>query len=268
MSKIKLYQVDAFTDRLFRGNPAAVCPLRRWPSKKLLQDIAIENNLAETAFFVRKNRGYELRWFTPEAEVDLCGHATLASAHVIFRHLGYPEAEIRFETRFVGELRVRRHGEWLTLDLPSWPPQRLAKIPPQAAAGLRGARPREAHRRRDLLLVYERESQVRALRPDFAKLRDLRRWICVTAPGSGCDFVSRFFCPEGAVPEDPVTGSAHCMLTPYWAERLGKTRLSARQLSPRGGELRCELRGDRVWISGRATTYLVGEIADPGGRRR
>lgn len=260
MRKIALYQVDAFTDRLFRGNPAAVCPLERWLPDRLLQDIAVENNLAETAFFIRKGRGFELRWFTPESEVDLCGHATLASAHVIFEHLRYAGPEIRFATRFVGDLVVRKDGRWLTLDFPAWPPRLLKTAPKDAVLGL-GARPQEAYIRRDYLFVFKRESEVRAIRPDYATLRRLRRWICVTAPGDRCDFVSRFFCPEGAVPEDPVTGSAHCMLTPYWAKRLGKSRLSARQLSPRGGELRCELRGDRVMISGRAKTYLRGEIA-------
>jgi predicted PhzF superfamily epimerase YddE/YHI9 len=256
--KLRQYQVDAFATQVFAGNPAAVCPLEEWLGDSLLQAIAMENNLSETAFFVPKGEHFALRWFTPVAEVDLCGHATLASAHVIFEILGYPDPVITFETRS-GELLVERDGEGLRMDFPARVPT-LCETPEPLGAGL-GARPLEVLAGDDYLAVFASEAAVRALVPDHTKLSALdRRGIIVTAPGADVDFVSRFFAPALGVPEDPVTGSAHCELAPYWAERLGKNRLAARQVSKRGGELTCEVRGDRVLITGSAVTFMQGEI--------
>ncbi|MCW1921435.1 PhzF family phenazine biosynthesis protein [Luteolibacter arcticus] len=252
------YQVDAFTDRLFAGNPAGVCPLAGWLPDELLQSIAAENNLAETAFILPySDGGFDLRWFTPTIEMDLCGHATLAAAHVLFRHLGHAGEDVRFQTRS-GMLTVSRDkGDLLTLDFPARPAT-ACETPPELIAGL-GAQPVTTARARDYLAVFETEEEVRNLQPDMAMLSLLDcLGIIATAPGKDCDFVSRFFAPGAGVPEDPVTGSAHCTLIPYWAERLERTRLQARQLSQRGGELWCEHRGDRVGIGGRAVTYATG----------
>ncbi len=256
--EIPIYQVDAFTSRVFRGNPAAVCPLETWIEDERMQAIAAENNLSETAFFVRSGSRYRLRWFTPAVEVDLCGHATLASAEVIFRFLDPGAREIVFETRS-GDLTVGRDGERLTMDFPSRPAVRCEPHP-RLIEGL-GAHPVEILAARDYLVVYPMEDDVRELRPDFRILADLDRFaVIVTAPGRDSDFVSRFFAPAQGVDEDPVTGSAHCTLTPYWARRLGKNRLQARQVSRRGGELECEDLGSRVRISGRAVLFLRGSI--------
>jgi len=256
--KIPIYQVDAFTSRLFAGNPAAVCPLEKWLEPAQMQAIAGENNLAETAFFVRTGDCYHLRWFTPALEVDLCGHATLASAFVIFNYLDPAATLVRFNSRS-GELRVRRDGDLLSLDFPARPPRR--SDPSAALSAALGKAPRELWESRDYMALYDQEDDVRTLAPDMQKLAEVGHFACiVTAPGKDVDFVSRFFGPAVGVPEDPVTGSAHCTLAPYWAERLGKTRLHALQLSPRGGELWCELSGDRVIISGRAVPYLEGVI--------
>jgi predicted PhzF superfamily epimerase YddE/YHI9 len=263
MTPMPLYQVDAFTSRVFGGNPASVCPLVEWPDDALLQAITIEHNQSETAFFVPRGDRFELRWFTTSnGEIDLCGHATLASAHVIFTHLFYTGDTIRFETRQSGTLFVTRKDGWLTLDFPAWPPQ-PAEVPPGAIEGLGGVAPKECHLKRDYLLVYDDEDFVRGVQPDYAILGKIGPRICITAAGRDVDFVSRFFCPGDALQEDPVTGSAHSMLIPYWAARLGKTTLSARQVSPRGGDLRCELLGDRVHISGQAVTYMQGTIYLP-----
>ena len=255
---IPIFQVDAFSGVIFAGNPAAVCPLNAWLPDKTLQSIAAENNLAETAFFVPEDGHFRLRWFTPACEVDLCGHATLASAHVLFEELGHSGDRIRFETKS-GELVVRRDGDRLAMNFPSQPPE-----PVQPRAGLLpalGGKPFEALAARDYLVVYASEEEVRALRPDMQGLMQIDRFATiVTAPGRDCDFVSRFFAPAKGIPEDPVTGSAHCTLIPYWAKRLGKAKLHARQVSPRGGELFCELLGDRVEISGYAALFLKGEI--------
>ena len=257
--KIPFYQVDAFTGRVFAGNPAAVCPLEKWLDADLLQSIAAENNLAETAFFVPDGEGsYKLRWFTPAVEVDLCGHATLASAFVLYTRLGYTGPVVRFETRS-GELRVTREGELYTLDFPSREPQRMQESAAVSAA--LGRPPMELWTARDYMAVYESEEDVRALTPDFPATARLDRFaVIATAPGRNADFVSRFFAPAQGVPEDPVTGSAHCTLVPYWAKRLGRARLRAFQASSRGGELECEYAGDRVKIAGRAALFAEGVI--------
>jgi len=259
---IDLYQVDAFaTGEPFTGNPAAVCPLDGWLPDAVMQAIAAENNLAETAFFVPEGDGYRLRWFTSTTEVDLCGHATLAAAFVVFGWLAPWRRGITFPTEKAGPLTVTRAGDRLALDFPSRPPQRL-EISDAVAAAL-GKRPTALLAARDYLAVFECAEDVAAVTPDFAAVAALDRFaVIVTAPGKdGIDFVSRFFAPARGVDEDPVTGSAHCTLIPYWAERLGKTRLEARQLSRRGGALSCELRGDRVTIAGRAALYLTGTIS-------
>jgi predicted PhzF superfamily epimerase YddE/YHI9 len=255
--ELRLFQIDAFTERRFHGNPAAVVPLPRWLDDAVLQAIAQENNLSETAFFVNEESALRLRWFTPVHEVDLCGHATLAAAHVILRVLEPGREEVRFASRS-GPLIARARGEWLELDFPSRPPEPI-DAPPALAAALGGA-PVEILAARDYFVVYAGEDEVPALRPDFQRLAALDREVIVTAPGRACDFVSRFFAPRAGIDEDPVTGSAHCTLIPYWSRRLGKRALEARQLSARGGELRCEDRGERVAIAGRAVGYLEGVI--------
>ena len=257
---IPIYQADAFTDTLFGGNPAAICPLEEWLPDKLMQKIAIENNLAETAFFVKTNKGYLLRWFTPEYEIDLCGHATLASAHILFTLLGYAEPTIYFETMKAGVLTVTKNGNNYTLDFPSRPPA-AADIPDGLLTALGMEAPVEFLKSRDLILVYDNEDDILACKPDFNLLAKFEVvGVIITSPGKEVDFVSRFFAPGAGVPEDPVTGSAHCNLIPYWAGKLGKNQLHAYQLSARKGELWCELKGDRVLMNGKAVTYLKGEI--------
>jgi PhzF family phenazine biosynthesis protein len=258
IKRIPIYQVDAFTDSLFRGNPAAVCPLERWPDDRLLQSIAEENNLSETAFFVPEGDAYRLRWFTPAVEVDLCGHATLATAHVIFTRIEPSRDQVEFTTRS-GRVRVTRDGDMLSLDFPSRPAKTEA-APEGIGEGL-GAEPEEVLGARDIMAVFDAESRVRSLQPDMVLLAKVDAvGIIATAPGDRVDFVSRFFAPRVGIPEDPVTGSAHCTLVPYWSSRLGKKKLHALQVSPRGGTLFCEDLGERVRISGRAVTYLVGAI--------
>lgn len=255
---LQIFQVDAFTSKPFGGNPAAIVPLAEWLPDETMQRVAMENNLSETAFFVQNGDVYDLRWFTPTFEIDLCGHATLASSYVIFELLGSSENVLRFQTKS-GELTVERVGGKLVLDFPSRPAATC-----DAPAGLIeaiGSEPKEVLKSRDYVLVYESEADVRAIEPNFAEILKIpTHAVIVTAPGTDCDFVSRFFAPEVGVFEDPVTGSAHCTLIPFWAERLGKTEMFARQVSARGGELFCELRGDRVKIGGYATLYLKGEI--------
>lgn len=257
---IPIYQADAFTDQLFGGNPAAICPLTEWLPEELMQSIAKENNLAETAFFVKTDNGYKLRWFTPEYEIDLCGHATLASAHILFSELGYAGNEVHFETMKAGILHVTKDGDKYTMDFPSRPPIHIE--PPIGLPGALSEKdPVEVLRSRDYILVYESEDDVAEITPDFFALSKMDTLgVIVTAPGKEVDFVSRFFAPGAGIPEDPVTGSAHCNLIPYWAKRLGKNKLHAYQISARKGELWCELKGDRVLMSGKAVTYLKGEI--------
>ena len=263
---IPIYQIDAFTSKVFGGNPAAVCPLDRWLDDATLQAIAAENNLAETAFFVPQGDGYALRWFTPTIEVDLCGHATLASAFVIFEELDPARTTVTFATRS-GDLTVRRGDPLassepglLVMDFPALALEPCA-APDELAAGL-GAAPREVFASMDYMAVYDSEEQVRGLQPDMTRLARLdRRGVIATAPGVHADFVSRFFAPAAGIPEDPVTGSAHCMLAPYWSQRLGKRRLQALQVSARGGELLCEDRGARVTVAGRAVKFLQGMMS-------
>lgn len=257
--RIPIYQVDAFTSRLFGGNPAAVCPLPRWLPDARLQAIAAENNLSETAFFVMKGPACDLRWFTPALEIDLCGHATLATAHVLFCHLGWKQDEIVFRTRKSGELRTFRKGGRIYLDFPSRIPAPV-EPPAEMVKGL-GRFPREVYKGRDYLALFEKEAEIAAMAPDFGDLAKLDCiGIIVTAPGDKCDFVSRFFAPRAGIAEDPVTGSAHTMLIPFWGERLGKTKMKALQISARLGELDCEWKGDRVLMGGRAVTYMKGTI--------
>lgn len=260
---IPIYQADAFTHTLFGGNPAAICPLQEWLPDALMQKIAAENNLAETAFFVKTDKGFLLRWFTPELEIDLCGHATLASAHILFTELGYTEPVIYFETLKAGVLAVTRDGDKYTLDFPSRPPQPVDKLPMDLINALGGKIPVEVLKGRDYMVVYETEEDVRTLQPDFNALAQVYTLgVIVTAEGENddTDFVSRFFAPAAGINEDPVTGSAHCNLIPYWAEVLEKNELHAYQISSRKGELWCRLKGDRVLMSGNAVTYLKGEI--------
>ncbi len=257
--KLPLYQIDAFTSRMFGGNPAAVVLLDTWLPDRALQAIAAENNLAETAFVVPHGEVMPLRWFTPTVEVDLCGHATLAAADVLFRDT-FPSAKrLTFSTRS-GNLTVTRDGDLLAMDFPSRP-GKLVEIDDTVVSAL-GVRPRELYRARDLIAIYESESQIRDFRPDFGHIASIDTFaITISAPGNAVDYVYRFFAPRQGIPEDPVTGSANCTLVPYWAARLGKSELVAKQLSARGGDLRCALRGDRVLIAGRAVEYSRGEIS-------
>ena len=258
LTRLPLYQVDAFADGPFTGNPAAVVPLEDWLDDALMQAIALENNLSETAFFVPEDDGFRIRWFTPAAEVDLCGHATLASAWVLFNERGHRGDTVRFRSRS-GDLPVTRKGDWLTLDFPLRRPTSVARLP-ELVQGL-GRAPAELLAAADYMAVFASEEEVASLRPDFELLARLdRRGVIVTAPSSEYDFVTRFFAPSLAVPEDPVTGSAFTQLAPYWAARLGRSPLRARQVSARGGEVVCEVRGERVLISGRAVPYLAGTI--------
>jgi len=256
---MKYFVVDAFADELFKGNPAGVCLLEEWPDDEVMQSIAFENNLSETAFVVRRDGHYDLRWFCPETEIDLCGHATLASAFVISKFVDGDAAVMRFNTQS-GMLTVAETEGMYELDFPARKPERI-ELTEQMSRAI-GAPALEAHLSRDLLLLLENERQVRDLAPDFELLKQLSDFFAfvVTAQGDRADFVSRFFAPGAGVPEDPVTGSAHCTLTPFWAERLGKEEMVAMQLSKRGGTLWCKNCGDRVKIAGKAALYLQGEI--------
>ena len=257
---LRIYQVDAFTDKVFGGNPAAVCPLDKWLDESLMQKIAMENNLAETAFYVKSGNEYQIRWFTPTVEVDLCGHATLAAAYVLFNFENHTDAEIRFHSYRSGKLDVTRHGDSLTLNFPSDTVDPV-ELTSELTAGF-NLKPVEAYKgKTDFMLVFENESQIKELIPSIDLIAKVdARGIILTAPGDEADFVSRFFAPQSGVNEDPVTGSAHTTLTPYWAKRLGKNDLSALQLSGRKGYLNCKYLNDRVEISGQARLYLKGEI--------
>ena len=263
MPEISIYQIDAFSNKAFGGNPAAVCVLDSAISDSLMQQIAKENNLSETAFIVPNHTGWDIRWFTPKLEVPLCGHATLASAHVIFNELSYQEAEIRFQSKS-GELIVHKSGDLLTLDFPAMPIIPCDELPAHLTIGL-GVQPESVFKvdsDPNYFAVYESEERVSALKPDLSELEQLHPYgVVITAPGNHYDCVSRYFLPSYNIPEDPVTGSAHTSLTPYWSEKLNKKILIAKQLSERGGDIQCEYHGDRVKISGHGVCYLVGEIA-------
>lgn len=258
--KQKIYQIDAFAAKIFTGNPAAVCPMASWPDDQLMQHIATENNLAETAFYVKNEKGYEIRWFTPAVEVDLCGHATLAAAYVLFNHEGYQGDRIDFHSPRSGLLSVTKRGDLLALNFPTdiFEPVALSD---ELLAGF-NIKPLEAYKgKTDYMLVFEKESDIRAIVPRFNAIASLQaRGVIVTAKGDQTDFVSRFFAPAVAVDEDPVTGSAHTTLIPYWANKLGKDELSAMQLSTRTGLLQCRYLGERVEIGGYGQLYMEGEI--------
>lgn len=264
MRKVKLFQVDAFTDKTFGGNPAAVCVFDKWPSDQLMQNIAAENNLAETAFLVKDKHGYEIRWFTPTVEVDLCGHATLAGAYVVFNFQNYKGETISFKSKNSGILYVLKKDNLLTLDFPV---DKILKtnIPDGLQEALGTNKIIEVYKgKTDYLVVLQDQQQVLSIEPNMYLLNQIEaRGIIVTSAGDNVDFVSRFFGPRVGVPEDPVTGSAHTTLIPYWAEKLNKKNLKAQQLSKRGGELYCELSGERVFIGGKAALYLEGEIYIP-----
>lgn len=261
MKTIPYFEVFAFTRRMFAGNPAGVCLLEEWLPDDQLQAIATQNDLPETAFLIEHGDFYDLRWMTPAVEVDLCGHATLASAHVLFRHLDYRGNCVRFQTAS-GELRVERAGDRLVLDFPARPAGETS--PNDDLIDALGARPERILQGRDLYAVFETEAEVAAIKPNLERVAKLdAQGVVVTARGDQCDFVSRYFAPAAGIPEDPVTGSTHCTLIPYWSQRLGKKELFARQISARGGELFCEDRGERVGIGGDAVTYVEGKIHLP-----
>ena len=272
--KLTIYQVDAFAEKVFTGNPAAVIPLESWLEDDLMQKIAMENNLSETAFFVkhdgsltslplgegRGGAGYHLRWFTPGHEIDLCGHATLASAYVIKNFIEPHAAEIQFTTQKAGTLKASARDGIYTLDFPSRIPQ-PCEVPGQLLKSLSVSAVAEVLKSRDYFVVLPDEDAVKNVEPDFESMKELDALgVIVTAKGHEADVVSRCFYPGAGIPEDPVTGSAHCNLVPYWSEKLGKTKLFCKQLSPRGGELYCELEGDRVLMSGKSVLFMQGEI--------
>ena len=259
--RIPLYHLNAFANRPFSGNPAAVCPLQEWLDDAWLRKVAAENNLSETAFFVPRGDYFDLRWFTPRCEVSLCGHATLASAYVVLNLLQPELGTVRFDTRFSGTLSVRAEGNKFSMDFPAMPPQ-PCQAPPRTLTNALRAGPAPAEwleANETYVAAFGSEAAIRNIRPDFAMLEQLHPFaVAVTAPGDEADFVSRYFAPSYGIPEDPVTGSAHCVLAPYWAKRLDKTRLHARQISERGGELWCEMAGKRIFLKGSAVLTLQG----------
>jgi len=258
--KYNIYQVDAFAEKVFQGNPAAVMPLENWLEDNLMQKIAMENNLSETAFFVKTDAGYHIRWFTPEFEIDLCGHATLASAYIIKNFVEPHLAEINFTTQKAGALRAMAKDGIYTLDFPSRIPL-PGKTPGQLFKSLGITTAVEVLKSRDYFVVLPNEEAVKSVEPDFMLIKELDSvGVIVTAKGQTADVVSRCFYPGAGIPEDPVTGSAHCNIVPYWTEKLGKSKLFCKQLSQRGGDLHCELQGDRVLMSGKCVLYLEGEI--------
>ena len=255
---LSIYQIDAFSSCVFEGNPAAVCPLDEWLPDETMQSIAEENNLSETAFFVPKDDGFHIRWFTPASEVDLCGHATLGSAYVLFNILGYKNEAIQFDSKS-GILVVTKQDDWLTLDFPKQPPV-YCETPKEIVEAF-NKEPIECMMSEDIIAVFENEIDIESANPNFEQLKKLdSRGVIITAKSMRYDLVARFFAPKYGIPEDPVTGSAYTQLAPYWASKLGKQKFKAKQLSSRGGELYCEILGDRVLISGKATKYMVGKI--------
>jgi PhzF family phenazine biosynthesis protein len=256
--EISLFQIDAFASELFEGNPAAVCPLDKWLPDETMQSIAAENNLSETAFFVPKGNGFHIRWFTPLNEVNLCGHATLATGYVLFNILGYKKDKIEFESKS-GMLAVTQDSGWLVMDFPAQPPV-PCDIPKEIVEAFNTA-PVECLKSEDFIVVFEREIDIESANPDFEPLKKLDlRGVIITAKSTRYDFVARFFAPKYGIPEDPVTGSAYTQLAPYWASKIGSKKFSVKQLSARGGELSCEIVDDRVFIFGKAMKYLEGKI--------
>ena len=257
--ELTIYQIDAFADKPFEGNPAAVCPLDKWLPDSVMQSIAEENNLSETAFFIPSDNGFNIRWFTPTDEVDLCGHATLAAAYVLFNCLNYNGDIVKFDSRS-GFLSVRRDNDQLIMDFPAQPPVPCDIIPGMISDAF-DIKPVECLKSEDYLVVFEHEKDVESVNPDFEALKKLDlRGVIITARSARYDFISRFFAPNVGVHEDPVTGSAYTQLAPYWASKLGSKRFNVKQVSSRGGELSCEVVGDRVHISGRAVKYMEGKI--------
>lgn len=262
--KLDLYQIDAFANKLFGGNPAAVIPLTTWLDEVLMQQIALENNLSETVFIVpaaKSEADYEIRWFTPEVEINLCGHATLASAYVLFNILGFGKAEIKFSSKS-GILKVKKDGDLIVMDFPSWKPERFTEYPTELSQILGGAEIVGVYKYRDMLVELADEDAVKNCAPDFSLMKKHIDKMIITAPGKTVDFVSRFFAPGAGIDEDPVTGSAHSQLIPFWSEKLNKNKMHALQLSKRGGEIWCEqLNTDRVTMAGNGVFYMKGEIS-------
>ena len=280
--KLKLYQIDAFADKLFAGNPAAVVPLKKWLPDELMQKLAMENNLAETVFFVPSNSSpkggnrakrrlgtkfgeragadYDIRWFTPALEINLCGHATLASAFTIFTILKEKKRSVTFSSKS-GLLTVNKKKDELRMDFPSWKPEMINDYPPGLKEALGVNEIVAVYKNRDLLVELNKEADVANAKPDFTALKKMGEKVIITAPGKSVDFVSRFFAPIAGIDEDPVTGSAHSQLIPFWSEKLGKKKMNAKQLSSRGGDIYCEQNGDRVIIGGSCVFYMKGEIS-------
>lgn len=257
--KLIIYQVDAFANKVFEGNPAAVIPMQEWMDDELMQQIAMENNLAETAFFVPKGDDFTIRWFTPEMEINLCGHATLASAYIIFNRMGFTKSTITFHSKS-GPLYVSKQGELLLLDFPSWMPERISAYPNELLISIGNPEIAGVYKKRDYIVELMHEDELVKLRPDFAIMKKVDGMIIVTAPGNEVDFVSRFFAPAAGIDEDPVTGSAHSQLIPFWNYKLGKKIMQAKQLSKRGGNIYCEQKEGRVIIGGQCVFYMKGEI--------
>ena len=260
--KLTLYQIDAFTKKLFGGNPAAVIPLKKWVDDELMQKLAMENNLAETAFFTpskKEQADYDIRWFTPELEINLCGHATLASAYVIFEILKTKKKKVVFDSKS-GLLTVTKKKNMLEMNFPSWPPERIAEYPEVLLPSLGHPEIAGVYKKRDYLVELISEEAVRNCKPDFSLLKKMDGMVIITAAGKEVDFVSRFFAPTAGIDEDPVTGSSHSQLIPFWSEKLNKEKMTALQLSKRGGSLTCEQKGERVIMGGRCVFYMKGEI--------
>lgn len=257
--KLTLYQVDAFTNKLFGGNPAAVVPLEKWIDDELMQQLAMENNLAETVFFVPREDEFYIRWFTPVLEINLCGHATLASSYVLYNFLGYNKPAIIFNSKS-GKLVVEKKGNSLLMDFPSWKPEKADVYPDNLQEALGVKEIVAVYKYRDLLVELNTEEDVKNAKPDFTALKNMGEKVIITAPGKKYDFVSRFFAPVAGVDEDPVTGSAHSQLIPFWSEKLNKSVMQAKQLSQRGGEIYCEQKGDRVIMGGECVFYMKGEF--------
>ncbi|MBK8606873.1 MAG: PhzF family phenazine biosynthesis protein [Chitinophagaceae bacterium] len=257
--KLTIYQIDAFADKLFAGNPAAVIPLDKWIDDSLMQQLAMENNLAETAFFVPKGNDFEIRWFTPALEINLCGHATLASAFVLFNFLEYKKNLVTFHSKS-GLLVVSRNGDLLNMDFPSWKPELITEYPSELLASLGNPEITGVYSNREYLVELMNEQEVRRCTPDFSLMKKVDKMVIITAPGKEVDFVSRFFAPTAGIDEDPVTGSAHSQLIPFWSNKLGKDIMQAKQLSKRGGDIYCEQKGERVIMGGQCVFYMKGEI--------